>query len=409
MAGESQIPIASQDASRRFAGRLALFYGASFGTMGTHLPFFTVWLKAVGIDASWIGIISAVPAATRFTTLPLVTGSAERRYSLRAALIATAFLTALLFSVTGTQHQAFAVFIAYAATCCVWTPVLPLTDAYALRGVVRYGLNYGPLRLWGSAAFVVGALTCGLLVDLIAARNLIWVIASVAALSAAVSFGLRPLERPKAATAAVHGAKALLRDAGFLAIILTSALVQGSHAAYYTFASINWQAQGLGGLTIATLWVLGVLAEIVVFALSPRFTLSPALLVVIGALSAVTRWLIYAQEPTFAVLSVVQLAHGLSYGLTQVGTMNLLVRHVPVHLMARGQGYLAACSGIVSVCASILSGIVYGRYGQGVYYLMVAMAASGAMVMWLARHRLVDHPAHDQPPADHPQSAASGG
>jgi PPP family 3-phenylpropionic acid transporter len=34
---------------------------------------------------------------------------------------------------------------------------------------------------------------------------------------------------------------------------------------------------------------LGVLAEIAVFALSPRFTLAPALLVVIGGLSAVAR------------------------------------------------------------------------------------------------------------------------
>ena len=59
-------------------------------------------------------------------------------------------------------------------------------------------------------------------------------------------------------------------------------MIQGSHAAYYAFASITWQASGLGGLTIAGLWVLGVLAEIVVFALSPRFTLAPALLVVIG-------------------------------------------------------------------------------------------------------------------------------
>jgi PPP family 3-phenylpropionic acid transporter len=404
MTGESQIPIASQISPSRFAARLAMFYGASFGTMGTHLPFFTVWLKAIGIDASWIGIISAVPAATRFTTLPLVTGSAERRYSLRGALIATAFLTAICFSITGTQHQAFAVFLAYVATCCVWTPMVPLTDAYALRGVARYGLNYGPLRLWGSAAFVVGALGCGLLVDIITPRHLIWVIAAAGALSAAVSLGLKPLDRPKAAATAVHGAKALLRDPRFLAIILTSALVQGSHAAYYTFASINWQASGLGGLTIAGLWVLGVFAEIVVFALSPRFTVTPALLVVIGALSAVARWLIFAQEPSVAVLSVVQLAHGLTYGLTQVGTMNLLVRHVPTHLMARGQGYLAACSGIVSGSASIASGVVYGRYGQGVYYVMVAMALSGAIVMWLARHRLADHPAHDQP-----QSAASGG
>jgi PPP family 3-phenylpropionic acid transporter len=32
---------------------------------------------------------------------------------------------------------------------------------------------------------------------------------------------------------------------------------------------------------------------------------------------------------------------------------------------------------------------VYKQYGQGVYYMMAAMAASGALVMWLARHRLV--------------------
>ena len=76
MPSESQIPIASQGASKRFATRLALFYGATFGTMGTHLPFFTLWLKSVGIDASWIGIISAVPAVTRFTVLPFVTGAA---------------------------------------------------------------------------------------------------------------------------------------------------------------------------------------------------------------------------------------------------------------------------------------------------------------------------------------------
>src|SRR5437870_8914396 len=290
MPSESQIPIASQDASKRFATRLGLFYGTTFGTMGTHAPFFTLWLKSVGIDPSWIGVISAVPAVTRFTVLPFVTGAAGKRYALRTLLAVTAIATAVGFAVIGTQYLPLAVLLAYAATCCVWTPMVPLTDAYALGGVARYGLNYGPLRLWGSAAFVVGALICGLLVDIVAARHLIWVIAALAVLAAIASLGLQPLDRPKAAPAAVHGASALLRDPGFLAIIVASALTQGSHAAYYTFASITWQAAGLGGLTIAGLWVLGVLAEIVVFALSPRFTLSPALLVVIGALSAVARW-----------------------------------------------------------------------------------------------------------------------
>jgi MFS transporter, PPP family, 3-phenylpropionic acid transporter len=399
MPPESQIPTLSQDTRRRFATRLALFYGTLFGLVGTHLPFFPVWLKAVGIEPSWIGIITAVPAVTRFTVLPFVTGLAERRQSLRGAIIAAAFVTALGFSLVGTQHQPLLVFLAFAVTACMWTPMVPLTDAYALKGVARYGLSYGPLRLWGSAAFVAGALACGLLVDIIAARQLIWVIAAMAGLGAAVSLGLAPLDDRKTAPAAHHGAGGLLREPGFLAIILASALIQGSHAAYYIFASIAWQASGLGGLTIAGLWSLGVLAEIVVFAASPRFTLPPVALVIIAALSAVARWLITAQDPPIAILAVVQLAHGLSFGLAQVGTMGLLVRHVPGHVMARGQGYLAACSGIVAGSASIVSGAVYARYGQGVYYVMAAMALSGAILMWLARHRL----------ADHPHSAASGG
>ena len=82
----------------------------------------------------------------------------------------------------GTQQPAIAVLLIYIVACCLWTPMMPLTDAYALRGVARYGLNYGPMRLWGSAAFVVGALACGLLVDVIAAKHLIWVIAAVAGL-----------------------------------------------------------------------------------------------------------------------------------------------------------------------------------------------------------------------------------
>src|ERR1700730_16979267 len=241
MPPESQIPIGDEATSKRFATRLALFYGALFGLAGTHLPFLPVWLKAVGIDASWIGIITAVPAVTRFTILPGVTGLAERRQSLRGAMIVTAFATALGFSVIGTQHQPLLVFAAYAVTACLWTPMVPLTDAYALRGVARYGLDYGPLRLWGSAAFVVGALACGLLGDTIAPRHLIWIIASAAALGAFVSLGLQPLGNPKSAVDLRHGGSALLRDPGFLAIIVTSALIQGSHAAYYIFASIAWQ------------------------------------------------------------------------------------------------------------------------------------------------------------------------
>jgi MFS transporter, PPP family, 3-phenylpropionic acid transporter len=399
MPSESQIPIASSQPSRRFALRLALFYGAIFAVVGCHLPFFPVWLRAIGIDAAWIGVISAVPAVTRFTVLPIVTGFAERRGAVRGAMMATAVLATFGFAVIGTQHLPLAVFLAYAVTAASWTPTVPLTDAYALRGVARYGLDYGPLRLWGSAAFIVGALGCGLLAHIVPAEHLIWIIVATGALAALVSLGLQPLDSRRAQPLVQHGVGGLLRDPGFLAIIAASALIQGSHSTYYVFGSITWQLAGLGGLTIAALWAIGVMAEIVVFAVSPRFTLQPSMLVMIGGCGAMLRWLITAQEPPVAVLAVVQLAHGVSFGLTQVGIMGLMVRHVPMPVVTRAQGYLAACGGIVASSASIVSGAIYARYGQGAYYAMAAMALSGVAVMWLARRRLENHP----------QSAGSGG
>ena len=398
MPPESQIPIAAS-VKRRFAVRLALFYSAVFAVSGTHLPFFPLWLKAIGIDASWIGLINALPALTRFTTLPQVTAIAEKRHAIRGGMMISVLGTAIGFAAVGLQQQPLELFVIYALTCMMWTPTTPLTDAYALRGVARYGLDYGPLRLWGSAAFAAAALACGYLVDIIAARDLIWIIVAWAVVTVLVSLLLQPLDDARRKTTGTQADNALLRDGGLWAVIASAALIQGSHVAYYTFSAINWQLHGLSGLTIAGLWTLGVIAEIIVFALSPRFSLHPSSLMAIGGLSAVLRWIVTANEPPLALLAIAQLGHGLTFGMTVVGTMNLLVQRVPSHQIARGQGYYAACSGLLSATTSIASGAIYARIGDGLYYVMAAMAAAGALVIWSARHRLIAQP----------QSEASGG
>lgn len=398
MQSESQIPIAATN-KRRFAVSLAVFYSAFFAVLGTHMPFFPVWLKAIGVDAAWIGIINALPAITRFTTLPQVTALAEKRHAIRAGIMVSALATAIGFSVVGLQQQPLALFLIYALTCMAWTPTMPLTDAYALRGVARYGLDYGPLRLWGSAAFAVGSLACGYLVDVIAPRDLIWVIVAWAVVAVLASLLLQPLDDVRRRTPERHAGKALLRDAGFWAVIASAALIQSSHIAFYTFSAINWQLHGISGLTIAVLWTLGVMAEIVVFALSPRFSLHPSIMIAIGGLIAVLRWIVTASEPPLVLLAIAQLGHGFSFGMTILGTMNLLVQRVPSHQIARGQGYYAACNGLLGAATSIASGAIYARIGDGVYYVMAAMAAAGAILIWSARHRLTAQP----------QSEASGG
>ena len=401
MSIESEVPTTSATAARRFAIRLSLFYAAIFGLMGAHLPFFPVWLKAIGIDAGWIGAIVAVPSATRFTILPLVTGFAGRRRSLRGVLIVLALLTGAGFLVTGLAREALLVLVPFAVTACTWTPILPLTESYALQGVTRHRLHYGPLRLWGSVAFVAGTLGAGLVVDWLAPVHLVWIMVGLAGLGAAFSLGLQPLPPPDAARATSAARLHLLRQPGFAAVIAAAALIQGSHAAYYSFASIAWQGAGYGGATIAALWVLGVVAEIVLFAVSPRLSIPPVAMIAIGAASGVVRWLVTALQPPLPWLATVQLLHALTYGMTLLGTMALLVRLVPGHAMTQAQGYLTALTGLVMSGASIVSGLLYATGGESVYWFAAVMAGAGGAVAWFARRRFEG--------ADQPHNRASGG
>ena len=96
---------------------LALFYSAVFAVSGTHLPFFPAWLKAIGIDAAWIGLINALPAITRSTTLPQITAFAEKRHPIRAGMMVSLLATAIGSTAVGLQQQPLALFLIYALTC----------------------------------------------------------------------------------------------------------------------------------------------------------------------------------------------------------------------------------------------------------------------------------------------------
>lgn len=86
-----------------------------------------------------------------------------------------------------------------------------------------------------------------------------------------------------------------------------------------------------------------------------------------------------------------QVMHGLTFGITQVGTVALMVRNVPHHMLASAQGYMVASQGALTSVTMMLSGLIYARVGEGVYYAMAVMAFAGGLVMVAARQRLYAH------------------
>jgi PPP family 3-phenylpropionic acid transporter len=284
-----------------------------------------------------------------------------------------------------------AIFLAFAVAMAALSPMLPLSDAYALSGLGARGRNYGPVRLWGSVAFIVGNVGAGFLLERMAPGHLIWLIVSALAVVVVAASMLTPLEtipRPVSATPAASP-KTLLRNPAFLAVVLASSMVQGSHAFYYGFSTIQWRAEGFDGRLIGLLWGLGVLAEIVLFALSVRLpkSLPPTALLAIGGVGAIIRWTAMAFDPPVALLPALQLLHAASFGAAHLGMMGFLARNVPRELVATAQGLAATWSGIVNASATFVSGFVYAATGSFAYLVMATMALIGLMSALYAGRR----------------------
>jgi MFS transporter, PPP family, 3-phenylpropionic acid transporter len=374
-----------------FAWRLAVFYAALFVALGVQLPFLPLWLAAKGLDAGAIGVALAVPMIVRVFAIPLAARGADRHDALRMAIVIAAAMAVLGYGVVGMAQGAVAITIALALASVFYTPIMPLADAYALRGLGGLGRAYGPVRLWGSAAFIVGSFGAGLLLDLIAARELIWLMVAALAITAAAACALAPLpahaESPSATR--LSSAQDLLRDRAFLAAAAAASLIQASHAIYYGFSALDWRAAGLDGGAIGALWALAVVAEIALFAISGRLPVAPTTLLMLGAAGAVIRWSAMAFDPPTVLLPPLQCLHALSFGATHLGALGFMARAAPAELGATAQGYLAVALGVVMAAAMGISGVLYAHWG-GLAYGAMALAAAAGGIFALAAHRLTN-------------------
>jgi MFS transporter, PPP family, 3-phenylpropionic acid transporter len=362
-----------------FAGYLALFYGGVFLALGVQLPFLPVWLAAKGLDATAIGLVLAAPVAVRLVAVPLVTRAADRNGALRGAIVACAFGSAAGCALLGLSSGFLPILLATLVMSVASTPVMPLIDAYALKGLA--GQGYGPVRLWGSATFIVGNLAAGYLAGFIPAIHLIWLIAGAFGCAALIAPLLLPVRSNAPAHPQTPSARALLRSRGVAAVMAAASLVQASHAAYYGFSALAWAAMGLDGITIGALWALGVAAEIMLFWLSGRLPLNPAALLGLGAAGAAIRWTCMAFDPPAIMLPGLQCLHALSFGATHLGAVQYLARAAPENSGATAQGYFSVVQGVAMALAMVGTGVLFSTYGSLAYLPMAAAAVLGGALL----------------------------
>jgi PPP family 3-phenylpropionic acid transporter len=363
---------------------LALSYFTYFFCYGVFLPFWSVWLAGTGLTPETIGVLLGAGLVARFLGSLLIAPRVSSPSRLITALRVLALLTLLFALAFWAGTQVAWLMVVVVGFNLFFSPLVPLTDALANTWQKQITMDYGRVRLWGSVAFVIGSALTGKLVSMFDYRAILALL-SIGLVSMLLGMLLRPSVAPQGEShhheegAGPDWRLLITQNGRFLACVC---LLQGAHAAYYGFSAIYWQEAGYSASAVGYLWSLGVVAEVVIFALSKkvfrRFSASDLLL--LSAVCGIVRWGLMGWTTELPWLIVVQILHCGTFTVCHLAAMRYISARQSREVIRLQAVYSAVAMGGSIAVMTVFAGFLYQHLHQGVFLVMALVAVPALFV-----------------------------
>lgn len=364
--------------------RLSSFYFLYFACLGVMVPYWSLYLEAVGLGAPAIGAVLAAGAATRIVG-PNFWGWLGDRSGKRLRIIRLTGIAALLTFAGLLAEPTFGwLLLVVVIHTFFWNGIIAQYEAITLSALGAEVHRYGLVRMWGSVSFVLTVVGAGALFDRLEVRHLPWVMLVLFATLVGGSFAIRDVPAPPRSreSGRLHG---LLANRTLWAFLGAAFLMQAAHGPYYGFFSLLLDRSGYDRAQTGYLWALGVLAEVVLFAFAHRLLLRYTLraLALVSLLLAALRWLMIGLAiEVVPVLVVAQLLHAASFGCFHAVGVEYVRRHFGVHHQGQGQALYSAVSfGAGGAVGAFASGWLWELQPQSVFVFAALAALAGAWIV----------------------------
>lgn len=370
------------------AGVRALFL-AYFSFAGLFAPWLGIWLDARGMSIVQIGLLLAVPQWMRIIGPPLWAAWADRSHRGVRLLrwgAAGALGAVLLLSLT---HSVLEVALVLVLLCFMTAGQMPIGEAMAVRQVQGDPGGYGRIRIWGSVGYIATVIGGGILLDRLGLQA--WPVLMVLALLALLMVTLAMREQPAPARAAPAAIGARLREPAVLAFLVSVFCMIFAHGALYGFWSLYLERHGYSRTAIGAIWALGVIAEILLFALQRRLfeRFSAVTLLGFSLCIGVLRFAwVGATDAERVVVIASSLMHAITFGLHHSASMAVLHRLFPPEQQARAQAaFIVVGYGLGAGLGGVWAGLLWEHVSPAAVWWAAATACGlGAIaVRWHAR------------------------
>jgi MFS transporter, PPP family, 3-phenylpropionic acid transporter len=375
--------------------RLSGFYLFYFALLGAIVPYWPLYLKSLAFDAQTIGQLMAIVQGSRIVA-PNIWGWAADRSGRRIEIVRFGSgMTALVFLAIFWQDTAAGIAWVMLAFSFFWNAVLPQFEVVTLRHLGTQRSRYSLLRLWGSVGFVLTVVVLGWVLDAFGVRWLPWI---MAALMLLIWCNSLLVPAPDPGVQVRSPGDNFLRTLGrpqVLAFYAIFYLVQFGHGIYYAFYSLLMESLSYSRGQIGLLWALGVIAEILIFAvmhrLIDRFGLRCLMLVSLWL--CVLRWSLIAGVPdNLALMLFAQLLHAATFGCLHAVGISLVQQYFSEHAQGQGQALFSSIGfGAGGASGALAAGLLWDTQGSGVVFAVAAASSAVAIVLaifWIYPEKL---------------------
>lgn len=356
---------------------------------GVWMPYFPLYLSHLGYSGWEIGAIFGMQPALRWCSA-LAWAYAADRWRLRHRLLVSAALGGALFFVPLLFVRSFAAMALVTGMIAVLhAPLIPMTDATVMDHLGRLGGDYGRLRLWGSIAFVFGALLSAPIVHSFS-PSVVPTLLLIPAFPMVIALARLPHEQLG------HGERfrapwSLLTPP--LTAFLTAAFVmQFSCGAWAGFFAVHTAALGFSDAVPGLTWGLAVSTEVVLLYWGRRILewIAPAQLIVIALVITAIRWALTAILRNEVLVVGLQLGHAFTFAAFHIAALLLLSRLVPPQSSTGGQAlYGLIAFGVGGSAGLAAAGLLVDRVGTAGLFGCEAAVALVGLLPALRLRRLV--------------------
>ncbi|HKK17005.1 MAG TPA: MFS transporter [Gammaproteobacteria bacterium] len=363
--------------------RLSGFYFFIFVTVGIILPYWSLYLKSIGMDSRQIGILSSLIVFSKiFITYfwGWIVDHTGRR--MRVIQVASLF-SAISFSAAIFVQDFYGLALILLVFSLFWSASLPQIEAATLTHLGEAPDAYTSIRVWGSIGFIVAVWLLGEVLEKISI-GYVPVLIFVSIIIVWLISILIP-EQPVEAHEHQHYRVRPVLTSQVIALFIVCFLMLLSHGPYYTFYSIYLEDHGYSRAFIGQMWALGVIAEVVLFLVMQYLFRSFSLkrLLIISLALAALRWLLIGYfVDNQVVLIGAQLLHAASFGSYHAVAIQYIHRFFRGRIQGRGQALYSSISfGAGMALGSLLSGYAWDRLGAGICFTAAAVAALSGLLI----------------------------